>query len=154
MDSCIDALATYLDDRSASSVSSDASSSSLNAQRLEDSDEVALRQQGDDWLVAVSHPVERVWAELNHYLELDFDQEGERDLLASDPDNRSFTVEYMTEKERNRNPFRLCLARMYVACLKKYVWSFNLMAMVRFCEQLTQATARSVKTINASFLSV
>ncbi|KPQ20921.1 MULTISPECIES: outer membrane protein assembly factor BamC [unclassified Halomonas] len=107
MDSCIDALATYLDDRSASSVSSDASSSSLNAQRLEDSDEVALRQQGDDWLVAVSHPVERVWAELNHYLELDFDQEGERDLLASDPDNRSFTVEYMTEKERNRNPLQI-----------------------------------------------
>ncbi|SER83636.1 Beta-barrel assembly machine subunit BamC [Vreelandella subterranea] len=108
MASCIDALATYLSDRSASSISSNAaSSSSFNAQRLEDAERIALRQEGDEWLVTISHPVEKVWAELNHYLELDFDREGTRELLTSDPDNLTFTVEYMTESERNRNPLQI-----------------------------------------------
>ena len=38
---------------------------------------------------------------------MDFAQEGQRDLLASDPKSHEFLVEYMTETERNRNPLQI-----------------------------------------------
>lgn len=103
MASCLDALESHLSARSASvSVSS-----SWTAQRLTDEQTLQVRQQGEEWEVVIPQPVDRVWAELNHYLELDFAQEGQRDLLASDPSSHEFLVEYMTETERNRNPLQI-----------------------------------------------
>ena len=100
MASCLDALESHLSARSASvSVSS-----SWTAQRLTDEQTLQVRQQGE---VVIPQPVDRVWAELNHYLELDFAQEGQRDLLASEPSSHEFLVEYMTETERNRNPLQI-----------------------------------------------
>ncbi|MGQ7261324.1 outer membrane protein assembly factor BamC [Vreelandella sp. V005] len=103
MASCLDALESHLNARSASA----SLSSSWTAQRLNDEQTMQVRQQGDEWEVVIPQPVDRVWAELNHYLELDFAQEGQRDLLASDPNSHEFLVEYMTETERNRNPLQI-----------------------------------------------
>lgn len=66
-----------------------------------------LRQQGDEWEVLIPQPIDRVWAELNHYLSLDFTQEGQRNLLATSADDYEFLVEYMTETERGRNPLQI-----------------------------------------------
>lgn len=103
MASCLDALESHLSARSASA----SVSSSWTAQRLTDEQTLQIRQQGDEWEVVIPQPVDRVWAELNHYLELDFAQEGQRDLLAADPASHEFMVEYMTETERNRNPLQI-----------------------------------------------
>ena len=103
MASCLDALESHLSARSASA----SVSSSWTAQRLTDEQTLQVRQQGEEWEVVIPQPVDRVWAELNHYLELDFAQEGQRDLLASDPSSHEFLVEYMTETERNRNPLQI-----------------------------------------------
>ena len=103
MTSCLDALESHLSARSASA----SVSSSWTAQRLTDEQTLQVRQQGEEWEVVIPQPVDRVWAELNHYLELDFAQEGQRDLLASDPSSHEFLVEYMTETERNRNPLQI-----------------------------------------------
>ncbi|AJY49569.1 outer membrane protein assembly factor BamC [Halomonas sp. KO116] len=103
MTSCLDALESHLSARSASA----SVSSSWTAQRLTDEQTLQVRQQGEEWEVVIPQPVDRVWAELNHYLELDFAQEGQRDLLASDPSSHEFLVEYMTETERNRNPLQM-----------------------------------------------
>ena len=103
MTSCLDALESHLSARSAST----SVSSSWTAQRLTDEQTLQVRQQGEEWEVVIPQPVDRVWAELNHYLELDFAQEGQRDLLASDPSSHEFLVEYMTETERNRNPLQM-----------------------------------------------
>ncbi|MDQ7733461.1 outer membrane protein assembly factor BamC [Halomonas sp. SpR1] len=103
MASCLDALESHLSSRSASA----SVSSSWTAQRLTDEQTLQIRQQGDEWEVIIPQPVDRVWAELNHYLELDFAQEGQRDLLAADPSDHEFLVDYMTETERNRNPLQI-----------------------------------------------
>ncbi len=103
MTSCLDALESHLSARSASA----SVSSSWTARRLTDEQTLQLRQQGDEWEVVIPQPIDRVWAELNHYLELDFTQEGQRDLLAADPASHEFMVEYMTETERNRNPLQI-----------------------------------------------
>jgi|TARA_R110001599_G_scaffold224989_3_gene424155 outer membrane protein assembly factor BamC len=103
MASCLDALESHLNARSASA----SVSSSWTAQRLNDEQTMQVRQQGDEWEVVIPQTIDRVWAELNHYLELDFAQEGQRDLLASDPNSHEFLVEYMTETERNRNPLQI-----------------------------------------------
>lgn len=103
MASCLDALESHLSARSASA----SVSSSWTAQRLDDEQTMQVRQQGDEWEVLIPQPIDRVWAELKHYLELDFAQEGQRDLLASDPNSHEFLVEYMTETERNRNPLQI-----------------------------------------------
>ncbi|MDQ7730969.1 outer membrane protein assembly factor BamC [Halomonas sp. SpR8] len=103
MTSCLDALESHLSSRSASA----SVSSSWTAQRLTDEQTLQIRQQGEEWEVVIPQPVDRVWAELNHYLELDFAQEGQRDLLAADPSGYEFLVEYMTETERNRNPLQI-----------------------------------------------
>ncbi|CEP34753.1 MULTISPECIES: outer membrane protein assembly factor BamC [unclassified Halomonas] len=103
MASCLDALESHLSSRSASA----SVSSSWTAQRLTDEQTLQIRQQDDEWEVVIPQPVDRVWAELNHYLELDFAQEGQRDLLAADPASHEFMVEYMTETERNRNPLQI-----------------------------------------------
>ena len=55
----------------------------------------------------IPQPIDRVWAELNHYLSLDFTQEGQRNLLATSADDYEFLVEYMTETERGRNPLQI-----------------------------------------------
>ncbi|UYV18514.1 outer membrane protein assembly factor BamC [Halomonas qaidamensis] len=99
---CLDALEQYLGARSAT-----ASASSWTAQRLAEQQTPQLQQQGDDWEVVIPQPIDRVWAELDHYLELDFSVEGERDLLATSADNYEFLVEYMTETERGRNPLQI-----------------------------------------------
>ncbi|GEN28666.1 hypothetical protein HVA01_23120 [Halovibrio variabilis] len=101
--SCLDALESHLSARSASA----SLSSSWTAQRLTNEQTMQVRQQGDEWEVVIPQPIDRVWAELNHYLELDFSQEGQRDLLAADPSAHEFLVEYMTETERNRNPLQI-----------------------------------------------
>lgn len=103
MTSCLDALESHLSARSASA----SVSSSWTAQRLSDDQTLQIRQQGEEWEVVIPQPIDRVWAELNHYLELDFAQEGQRDLLAADPSAHEFLVEYMTETERNRNPLQI-----------------------------------------------
>ncbi|OJA05504.1 outer membrane protein assembly factor BamC [Halomonas sp. QHL1] len=103
MTSCLDALESHLSSRSASV----SASSSWTAQRLTDEQTLQIREQGDEWEVVIPQPIDRVWAELNHYLELDFAQEGQRDLLAADPASHEFMVEYMTETERNRNPLQI-----------------------------------------------
>jgi len=103
MTSCLEALESHLSARSASA----SVSSSWTAQRLTDEQTLQIRQQGEEWEVVIPQPIDRVWAELNHYLELDFAQEGQRDLLASDPASHEFMVEYMTETERNRNPLQI-----------------------------------------------
>ncbi|MGE6606971.1 outer membrane protein assembly factor BamC [Halomonas sp. NPDC076908] len=103
MTSCLDALESHLSSRSASA----SVSSSWTAQRLTSEQTIQVRQQGDEWEVVIPQPIDRVWAELNHYLELDFTQEGQRDLLAADPSGHEFLVEYMTLEERNRNPLQI-----------------------------------------------
>ncbi|TVP50750.1 MAG: outer membrane protein assembly factor BamC [Halomonas sp.] len=103
MASCLDALESHLSSRSASA----SASSSWTAQRLTSDQTLQLRQQGDDWEVVIPQSIDRVWAELNHYLELDFTQEGQRNLLAADPNSHEFLVEYMTLAERNRNPIQV-----------------------------------------------
>ncbi|MFB9865947.1 outer membrane protein assembly factor BamC [Vreelandella sulfidaeris] len=103
MTSCLEALESHLSARSASA----SVSSSWTAQRLSNEQTMQIRQQGDEWEVVIPQPIDRVWAELNHYLELDFAQEGQRQLLAADPENHAFLVEYMTETERNRNPLQI-----------------------------------------------
>ncbi|MGO3057953.1 MULTISPECIES: outer membrane protein assembly factor BamC [Halomonas] len=103
MTSCLDALEEFLGARSASQ----SVASSWNAQRLNHQQTLQIRQDGDEWEVAIPQPVERVWAELNHYLALDFTQEGQRNLLATNPENYEFLVEYMTATERDRNPLQI-----------------------------------------------
>ncbi|MGY2463565.1 outer membrane protein assembly factor BamC [Vreelandella sulfidaeris] len=103
MTNCLEALESHLSARGASA----SVSSSWTAQRLTDEQSLQIREQGDEWEVVIPQPVDRVWAELNHYLELDFAQEGTRDLLAADPSEHEFLVEYMTETERNRNPLQI-----------------------------------------------
>lgn len=100
---CLDALEEYLGARSASQ----SVTSSWNAQRLNTQQTLQIRQQGDDWEAVIPQPVDRVWAELDHYLALDFTREGERNLLASNPENHEFLVEYMTATERDRNPLQV-----------------------------------------------
>lgn len=103
MTSCLDALESHLSARSASA----SVSSSWTAQRLTSDQSLQVRQQGDEWEVVIPQSIDRVWAELNHYLELDFTQEGQRNLLAADPNEHEFLVEYMTLAERNRNPLQI-----------------------------------------------
>lgn len=103
MSSCLEALESHLSSRSASA----SASSSWTAQRLTSTQALQLRQQGDDWEVVIPQSIDRVWAELNHYLELDFTQEGQRNLLAADPGSHEFLVEYKTLTERNRNPLQI-----------------------------------------------
>ncbi len=102
--SCLDALEQYLSARSASA------SSSWTAQRLSQEQTLQIRQQGQAWEVVIPQPIDRVWAELDHYLELDFSVEGQRELLATSPENYEFLVEYMTETERGRNPLQIVLS--------------------------------------------
>ncbi|RUR36926.1 outer membrane protein assembly factor BamC [Vreelandella populi] len=104
---CLDALEEYLGARSASQ----SVASSWNAQRLNTQQTLQIRQQGDDWEAVIPQPVDRVWAELNHYLALDFTREGERNLLATHPENYEFLVDYMTETERGRNPLQVVFSR-------------------------------------------
>ncbi len=104
---CLDALEEYLSARSASQ----SVTSSWNAQRLNTQQTLQIREQGDGWEAVIPQPVDRVWAELNHYLALDFTQEGQRDLLSADAENYAFLVDYMTETERGRNPLQVVFSR-------------------------------------------
>ncbi|MDM7481031.1 MAG: outer membrane protein assembly factor BamC [Halomonas sp.] len=106
VESCVAALEQYLGARSAT-----ASASSWTAQRLASEQTLQMRQQGDEWEVLIPQPIERVWAEMNHYLALDFTQEGQRDLLEASADDYEFLVEYMTETERGRNPLQIVFSQ-------------------------------------------
>jgi outer membrane protein assembly factor BamC len=101
---CLEALEQYLGARSTSV------SSSWTAQRLSQEQTVQIRQQGDEWEVIIPQTIDRVWAELDHYLALDFSVEGQRDLLATSPENHEFLVEYMTATERGRNPLQIVIS--------------------------------------------
>lgn len=103
---CLDALQDYFEGRSASA-SNAASAASWQAQRLNDDDSLALRQQGERWEVVIPQPVGRVWAEIQHFIEQDFTVEGERNLLDANSDDYTFLVNYMTLSERNRNPLQI-----------------------------------------------
>ena len=70
-----------------------------------------MRQQDDEWQVVIPQPADRVWAELNHYLALDFSVEGQRELIDTSAENYEFLVEYMTESERGRNPLQIVLSQ-------------------------------------------
>ncbi|WP_434986775.1 outer membrane protein assembly factor BamC [Vreelandella zhaodongensis] len=101
---CLEALEQYLGARSASV------SSSWTAQRLSQEQTVQIRQQGDEWEVVIPQSIDRVWAELDHYLTLDFSVEGQRDLLATSPESHEFLVDYMTQTERGRNPLQIVIS--------------------------------------------
>lgn len=103
MASCLDALQAYLSDNAASSQAASATASTWNAQRLDNDEPLTLRQQGETWEVAVPHDADRVWADIHHYLAQDFDQAGERELLAADPGNRTFLVDYLSRERRDRS---------------------------------------------------
>jgi len=102
---CLDALQDYLEGRSASAGST--SAASWQAQRMNENDALAFRQQGERWEVVIPQPIERVWAEIKHFIEQDFTVEGERNLLEADVNDYSFLVNYMTLGERNRNPLQI-----------------------------------------------
>lgn len=99
---CLDALQSYLDGRSAT-----ASAASWQAQRIDEGEALAFRQQNESWEVVIPHPVDRVWAEINHFIQQDFTVENERNLLAANADDYTFLVNYMTLSERNRNPLQI-----------------------------------------------
>jgi len=103
---CLDALQSYFEGRSASA-SNSTSAASWQAQRMNESDALAFRQQGERWEVVIPQPVERVWAEIKHFIEQDFTVEGERNLLEANVNDYSFLVNYMTLSERNRNPLQI-----------------------------------------------
>ncbi|WP_311944884.1 lipoprotein, NlpB [Halomonas piscis] len=104
---CLERLERYL----ASQSGGEDTLSSLNAQRVDEQRAVQLRRSGDDVSVRIPYSADRTWAEIAHYLALDFDQPGERELLESDAASHSFTVNYQTLDNRRRgvlaqlNPF-------------------------------------------------
>lgn len=101
--SCLDALETFFDARSASA----SASSSLAAQRLAGEDRLRIVQQGNDWQVQIPLGIDRTWAELRYQLQQDFTVEERRELLASNPTTHEFLISYMTLSERNRNPLQV-----------------------------------------------
>ncbi|XKF17021.1 outer membrane protein assembly factor BamC [Halomonas sp. BLK-85] len=103
---CLDALQRYFEGRSASA-SNSASEASWQAQRMDEEDALVFRQQDERWEVVIPHPVEPVWAEINHFIEQDFSVEGERNLLEANANEYAFLVNYMTLSERNRNPLQI-----------------------------------------------
>lgn len=104
---CLERLERYL----ASQSGGEDTLSSLNAQRVDEQRAVQLRRSGDDVSVRIPYSADRAWAEIAHYLELDFNQPGERELLESDAAGHAFTVNYQTLDNRRRgvlaqlNPF-------------------------------------------------
>ncbi|WP_447555326.1 lipoprotein, NlpB [Vreelandella sp. EE22] len=104
--SCLDALEEYLGARSAT-----ASASSWNAQRLSSERTLQIRQQDGEWEVAIPQPAERVWAELEHYLTMDFTVENRRELIDKSPQDYAFLVNYMTASEEGRNPIQVVFSR-------------------------------------------
>lgn len=103
---CLDALEEYLGARSAT-----ASASSWNAQRLSGERSLQIRQQDGEWQVVIPQSAERVWAELDHYLTLDFTVENRRELIEKSPDEYAFLVNYMTASEEGRNPIQVVFSR-------------------------------------------
>ncbi|MYL23016.1 lipoprotein, NlpB [Halomonas alkaliantarctica] len=97
--SCLDALDDFISARASNQ--STALSSSLNAQRWADQQAPMFRQEGEQWTVSIPHGADRVWAELDHFLELDFDEEGERDVIEARPSEYAFVVEYTPRALRN-----------------------------------------------------
>lgn len=105
---CLSSLEGYLN----AGASADNTLSSLNAQRVDDHRAVQLTRDGsDDFSVRVPYSADRAWAEIAHYLALDFTQPEKRELLSADPDNHAFVVNYLTLDNRRRgvlaqiNPF-------------------------------------------------
>ncbi|CAM3931239.1 outer membrane protein assembly factor BamC [Vreelandella rituensis] len=96
---CLDALENHFSARSALA---DSVSSSLSAQRLDRSAYIQLEQEGDEWKVIIPRNIDRVWAELNHFLTLEFAQEGQHELLSEDPQAHEFIVDYTPSEKRER----------------------------------------------------
>lgn len=138
MASCLDDLEAYLSNSSSSQPAS-AAASSWSEQRQEDETSISLRQQGDEWQLLVPSEADRVWAEIHHYLEQDFNQEGERDLLNADPETNEFLVEYMTERERQRNPLQI----VFSSDVRRMSQEIRLLVA-------TQGDETVVKAVNAS----
>jgi outer membrane protein assembly factor BamC len=95
---CLNALDDYL---SARASSEGTLSSSLNAQRYADQKALAFRQEGGQWMVGIPYQADRVWAELNHFLALDFDAAGQRELIEARPSDYAFVVAYTPRERRD-----------------------------------------------------
>lgn len=104
---CLSSLESYLN----AGASSDNTLSSLNAQRVDDRRAVQLTRDGDGFSVRIPYSADRAWAEIAHYLALDFTQPDKRDLLSAEPERHAFVVDYLTLDNRRRgvlaqlNPF-------------------------------------------------
>ncbi|MGM0520488.1 MAG: lipoprotein, NlpB [Pseudomonadota bacterium] len=96
--SCLNALDDYL---SARASTEGTLSSSLNAQRYADQKSLAFRQEGGQWAVNIPYQADRVWAELDHFLALDFDVEGQRELIEARPSDYAFVVDYTPRELRD-----------------------------------------------------
>ena len=103
MTSCLDAMEDYFANSASSSQTESSSASSWNAQRLDNDESIAIRQEGDAWEIVIPYDADRVWAEIHHYLTQDFDQADERELLTADPDSRAFLVDYLSRELRDRS---------------------------------------------------
>lgn len=106
--SCLASLAGYLN----AGASSDNTLSSLKAQRVDDRRAVQLTRDGSDgFRVRIPYSADRAWAEIAHYLALDFTQPDKRELLSAEPERHAFVVDYLTLDNRRRgvlaqlNPF-------------------------------------------------
>jgi len=98
---CLTALERHFEARSLSP-----SAASLAAQRPEAQDRASFERRDDDWQVVLPFQADRLWAELDHQLALDFAVEGRRELLERNPASRSFLVSYLTQSERQRGLLR------------------------------------------------
>lgn len=104
---CLASLEGYLN----AGASSDNTLSSLNAQRVDERRAVQLQREDDGFSVRIPYSADRAWAEIAHYLALDFTQPDKRELLSADPDDHAFVVDYLTLDNRRRgvlaqlNPF-------------------------------------------------
>lgn len=118
--SCLNALDDYL---SARASTEGTLSSSLNAQRYADQKSLSFRQEGGQWAVNIPYQADRVWAELDHFLALDFDVESQRELIEARPSEYAFVVDYTPHELRdfglwtrmmnpltNTSPYRVRLA--------------------------------------------
>jgi outer membrane protein assembly factor BamC len=104
---CLSRLEGYLN----AGASSDNTLSSLNAQRVDERRAVQLTRDGEGFSVRIPYSADRAWAEIAHYLALDFTEPNKRELLSAEPERHAFVVDYLTLDNRRRgvlaqlNPF-------------------------------------------------
>lgn len=94
---CLSALTGYFEMQGQS-----ASASALATRAEAAAPTLAVEPAGEGWALSVPAEAERVWGELSHQLEANFDEENRQLLLERDPNGRTFLIDYMTESERGR----------------------------------------------------